>query len=180
MKFKSWKKLSYRQKQFGKAFYTYFKNTGQFSSLSDWEDLPVGLRDGNLPVLHNYIATTLSSLQIPKFKDIPAKCRAGKKYYEFLVDAVSGTGEVFKIGGVISYTDSTGETPVTVPIEGAKCTIDDETLTTGADGKYSFTGIYPGVYSLKVKATGYEDKTSQVTVNNSDVTRDLTLTPVTE
>ena len=180
MKFKSWKKLSYRQKQFGKAFYNYFKTTGQFSSLSDWEDLPVGLRDGNLPVLHNYIAKTLSSLDIPKFKDIPAKYRAGKKYYEFLVDAVTGVGEVFGISGVISYVDATGESPVDVPIEGAIVTVDDETVTTKADGAYSFTGLTPGKYYVKVSAEGFEDKQSQVTINSSDVTRDLTLTPVEE
>ena len=183
MKFKPFKRLKSSQKVMSsKAFYTYFKTTGQFNDLPTWEKLPAPAKVNYLnranPSLHKVLVHYLSSYDIPKWHELKWNVRTNnRKYYEALVEAVTGVGEVFKISGVISYTDSTGETPVTVPIEDAVCTIDDETVTTDSTGAYEFTGLFKGVYTLKVSAEGFENKTSQVTINNADVTRNLTLTP---
>lgn len=163
MKFKPWKKLSYRQKQLGEAFYTYFKETGEFSSLADWEDLPTYLKS-NLQARHNYIVKTLE-LNIPQYKDLAATQKDKKKYYEFIISKVDT--EVYSINGVI-FDDDT-------PVSSAIVTCNNEQVITNEKGEYFFTNLKEGKYIIKVTCEDYSAKSSQVTLKDSNVTRNINI-----
>lgn len=174
MKFKKFKKLSYRQKvPNSEAQYEYIRKVGQFEeTLAPFKSLKYYMRTNNLHTvnkkLHDYIATQLSSFDVPFYNKLTYKQKTNAKaYYECLVEALTGVGEVFKISGVIS--DGTD------PISGAVVVCDEEIVTTGADGEYKFEGLLPGRYYVKVSAEHYDNKQSQVTISSVDVERDITL-----
>ncbi len=52
------------------------------------------------------------------------------------------------------------------PIAGATVTVNGKGLskTTGSDGRFEFTGLEPGTYTIAVKANNYQTNTKQVTV----------------
>lgn len=52
------------------------------------------------------------------------------------------------------------------PIAGATVTVNGKGLskTTGSDGRFEFTGLEPGTYTIAVKANNYQANTKQVTV----------------
>ena len=52
------------------------------------------------------------------------------------------------------------------PIAGATVTLNGKGLskTTGSDGRFEFTGLEPGTYTISVKANNYQANTKQVTV----------------
>ena len=52
------------------------------------------------------------------------------------------------------------------PIAGATVTINGKGLskTTGSDGRFEFSGLEPGTYTIAVKANNYQANTKQVTV----------------
>ena len=52
------------------------------------------------------------------------------------------------------------------PIPGATVTLNGKGLskTTGSDGRFEFTGLEPGTYTLAVNANNYKANTKQVTV----------------
>ena len=174
MKFKKFKKLSYRQKvPSSEAQYEYIRKVGQFEeTLAPFKSLKYYMRTNNLHTvnkkLHDYIATELSAFDVPFYNELTYKQkRNAKAYYECIVEALSGVGEVFKITGVISDGEN--------PINGAVVVCDDESVTTGADGAYKFEGLLPGKYYVKVSAEHYDNKQSQVTISSADVERDLAL-----
>ena len=62
-----------------------------------------------------------------------------------------------------------------VPIGGAAVSIDGETVTTGADGRYEVT-IDKGTYTVTVSRDGYEDATGDIVeTSTDDIVLDLTL-----
>ena len=65
------------------------------------------------------------------------------------------------ISGIVTeYTSSN------TPIAGATVTVNGKGLskTTGSDGRFEFTGLEPGTYTIVVKANNYQANTKQVTV----------------
>lgn len=66
------------------------------------------------------------------------------------------------------------------PIAGATVTISTKgiTKTTGSDGRYEFTDIEPGTYTLQVSANGYQTTTKQATLYaGENVNLDFQLSP---
>lgn len=66
------------------------------------------------------------------------------------------------------------------PIAGATVTINTKgiTKTTGSDGRYEFTDIEPGTYTLQVFANGYQATTKQTTVYAGETSNlDFQLSP---
>lgn len=66
------------------------------------------------------------------------------------------------------------------PIAGATVTINTKgvTKTTGSDGRYEFTDIEPGTYTIQVSANGYQTTTKQATVYAGENTNlDFQLAP---
>ena len=55
----------------------------------------------------------------------------------------------------------------TNPISGATVTIGDNEETTDEDGEATFESVYEGSQTITVTKTGYADKTSTVTVDDS-------------
>ena len=55
----------------------------------------------------------------------------------------------------------------TNPISGATVTIGDDEETTDEDGETTFESVYEGSQTITVTKTGYADKTSTVTVDDS-------------
>lgn len=55
----------------------------------------------------------------------------------------------------------------TNPISGATVTIGGDSETTDEDGEASFESVYEGSQTITVTATGYADKTSTVTVDET-------------
>lgn len=55
----------------------------------------------------------------------------------------------------------------TNPISGATVTIGDDEETTDEDGEATFESVYEGSQTITVTKTGYADKTSTVTVDDS-------------
>lgn len=89
---------------------------------------------------------------------------------------IQAAGCTSSIGGIVK--DSVTE----VPITGAKVTLGNNMLsaTTGSDGKYSFTGLSAGTYTVKALADGYSYTSNPVTVDeNSNDTLDISLDPLT-
>lgn len=72
------------------------------------------------------------------------------------VEDLSGT-----ISGIVTEYASSN-----TPIAGATVTINGKGLskTTGSDGRFEFTGLEPGTYTIAVKANNYQANTKQVTV----------------
>lgn len=67
-----------------------------------------------------------------------------------------------------------------LPIAGATVTISTKgiTKTTGSDGRYEFTDIEPGTYTLQVSANGYQTTTKQATLYaGENVNLDFQLSP---
>ena len=71
---------------------------------------------------------------------------------------------------VVVVDASTGE-----PIAEAQVELNGEVLTTGADGRVTFTDIVSGTYDINVTATGYEPKTitAELTEDGVEVTVEL-------
>lgn len=53
------------------------------------------------------------------------------------------------------------------PVSGATVTVDGETVTTGSDGKYSFT-VDVGSYTVTVSKDGYESETSTISASSEE------------
>ena len=66
----------------------------------------------------------------------------------------------------------------TNPISGATVTIGDDSETTDESGEAEFDSVYEGSQTITVTATGYADKTSTVTVDESHTSFTITLEPV--
>lgn len=90
------------------------------------------------------------------------------------------------ISGIVSdYTNANA------PIAGATVTISGLSKTTGKDGRYTFTDLNPGQYTVQATASGYETNTRMITVradqsSNGDIqltkagsTNDIEITPQT-
>lgn len=76
--------------------------------------------------------------------------------------------EQFEINGTVKTIDDT-------PIENANVTLSTgKTTTTDSNGQYSMD-VFPGSYDVTGNKTGFQDNTTSVTVNDSDVTQDIIL-----
>lgn len=87
---------------------------------------------------------------------------------------------IFSLSLLLLYSCSEDETILTAnisgyvtdyinansPIAGATVTISTKGIskTTGSDGRYEFTDIEPGTYTLQVAANGYQTTTKQATL----------------
>jgi hypothetical protein len=88
------------------------------------------------------------------------------------------------LGGIVTSEGTGGMEPVA----GAMVTLYDLENTevtstmTGTDGGYVFPGLVPGIYSLEVSATGFENQSAEgvEVVLANKTTRDFTLIPVEE
>lgn len=67
----------------------------------------------------------------------------------------------------------------TNPISGAVIKFIDSTYTTSSDGKYIIENVKAGTYNYSVSATGFENMNGSVTVNNADLTENITMIKVT-
>lgn len=86
--------------------------------------------------------------------------------------------EVLMTASISGYV--TDYTNANTPIAGATVTINTKgiTKTTGSDGRYEFTDIEPGTYTLQVAANGYQATTKQTTVYTGETTNlDFQLSP---
>ena len=86
--------------------------------------------------------------------------------------------EVLMTASISGYV--TDYTNANTPIAGATVTINTKgiTKTTGSDGRYEFTDIEPGTYTLQVAANGYQATTKQTTVYAGETTNlDFQLSP---
>ena len=63
----------------------------------------------------------------------------------------------------------------TDPISGATVTIGDDEETTDEDGEATFESVYEGSQTITVSKTGYADKTSTVTVDDSHTSFEIEL-----
>ena len=63
----------------------------------------------------------------------------------------------------------------TNPISGATVTIGDDEETTDEDGEATFESVYEGSQTITVSKTGYADKTSTVTVDDSHTSFEIEL-----
>ena len=57
-----------------------------------------------------------------------------------------------------------------LPVSGAVVTIAGQSVTTGADGNFSFSGITAGTYTLTISRTGYTSTSRSVTVLAGQIT----------
>ena len=116
-----------------------------------------------------------------------------KKYFLMLLSAVF---VAIASVGFISCGDDDDDTPkptatgnihglvtdygnANAPIAGATVTLNVKglTKTTGSDGRYEFTNIEPGTYTIQVMASNYRTTTKQVTVySNQQANCDFQLT----
>ena len=82
---------------------------------------------------------------------------------------VKGASAIFTLSGIVK--DASGSI-----ISGATVTLNNGmTTTSGSDGSYSFSGLVAGTYDLTGTASGYESKTSSVTIS-ADAVQDIVLT----
>jgi len=63
------------------------------------------------------------------------------------------------------------------PIRNAQVSLDDRTAYTDAEGKFEFTDVAQGVYTLTVQADGYRPYSAKLTVDR-DIYVTIELTPI--
>ena len=117
------------------------------------------------------------------FKDVEIKDGEGNVIVEKGADTwelqTKDKGEVFNaevknVKALVSgkVVDKSGKA-----IEGAEVALGSATVTTGADGAYTFEDIATGTYTVSATKSGYQAGTAEVTVEEDDVTvEDIVLT----
>lgn len=63
-------------------------------------------------------------------------------------------------------------------VEGANIAFADNNYTTNSEGIAVITGVYSGIYSYSVTKDNYHERTGQLTVENTDKSETISLTPV--
>lgn len=80
----------------------------------------------------------------------------------------------------VDYTGTILESETQQPVEGvtvklASDTYDEQERTTGADGKFTFSGLTPGVYNITMSKDGFEPLAQEITVSDSQVSGSFSL-----